>query len=203
MQHRNRLLLAVLIDAENVSAAFAESILAKTSIIGEPAPRRAYGDWSKSSMKAWSEKSLALGLVPCQQTASVKGKNASDIALVIDAMDILHDGLFDGFVLVSSDSDFTCLANRLREAGRVVIGIGEKKTHISFRSTCHQFVFLEDIGPQKICVKPNEAVKESSITPLALIKQASENADRDREWVDLSILGKLILAIQPDFDVRS
>ncbi len=119
--------MAVLIDADNVPAKFAEAILKEVTSIGEPALRRVYGDWTSGRLKAWSDKILSLGLVAHQQSANISGKNASDIGLVIDAMDILHKERFHGFVLVSSDSDFTSLANRLREDGLEVYGIGEKK----------------------------------------------------------------------------
>ncbi|HHL22595.1 MAG TPA: NYN domain-containing protein, partial [Aliiroseovarius sp.] len=121
-------LLAVLIDADNIPAKFAEPILKEITSLGEPALRRVYGDWSSDRLRQWTGMVRELGLVAVQESANTKGKNASDIGLVIDAMDILHTGRFDGFVLVSSDSDFTALANRIREEGKDVYGIGETKT---------------------------------------------------------------------------
>ena len=123
-------LLAVLIDADNVSAHAAEAILREITAYGEPSLRRVYGDWSSQALAAWKKVALDLGLVMHQQSANTKGKNASDIGLVIDAMDILHGGKFDGFVLVSSDSDFTRLASRIREDGLEVIGIGDDRTPV-------------------------------------------------------------------------
>src|SRR5688572_19650440 len=114
---RDRPLYAVLIDADNIPAKYAEAILKEITSFGEPALRRVYADWSRSGLSAWSERILDLGLTAHQETMNTRGKNASDIGLVIDAMDILHSGRFDGFVLVSSDSDFTRLASRIREAG--------------------------------------------------------------------------------------
>ena len=121
-------LLAVLIDADNVVARNADAILKEITGFGEPALRRVYGDWSSPRLAQWKEQARSLGLVMHQESANTTGKNASDIGLVIDAMDILHAGKFDGFVLVSSDSDFTRLASRIREDGLQVIGIGESKT---------------------------------------------------------------------------
>jgi extradiol dioxygenase family protein len=124
MSKRDTALLAVLIDADNIPARHAQAILKEITSFGEPALRRVYGDWSSGQLKQWADKTMELGLVAHQQSANTKGKNASDIGLVIDAMDILHTGRFDGFVLVSSDSDFTRLASRIREDGLDVIGIG-------------------------------------------------------------------------------
>src|SRR6056297_2664558 len=145
MPDRDQPLLATLIDADNVPAKHAEAILKEVAAIGEPALRRVYGDWTSARLKGWSEKILSLGLVAHQQTSNISGKNASDIGLVIDAMDILHGQRFDGFVLVSSDSDFTSLANRLREDGKIVIGIGEKKTPEPLRNVCNRFIFIENL----------------------------------------------------------
>ena len=142
---RDRPLLAVLIDADNVPAKHAAAVLREVTSIGEPALRRVYGDWSSDRLKSWAGKLMDLGLVAVQETANTKGKNASDIGLVIDAMDILHQGRFDGFVLVSSDSDFTALANRLREDGLTVVGIGEKKTPEALRNVCNRFIFIENL----------------------------------------------------------
>ena len=120
--------LCVLIDADNVPASYAEAIFEEIAALGEASVRRIYGDWSAQRLAGWAKKVAALGLVADQQFSNTKGKNASDIGLVIAAMDFLHSGLFDGFVLVSSDSDFTRLAARIREQGLDVYGIGEKKT---------------------------------------------------------------------------
>ena len=125
MLTKNRTLYAVLIDADNIPAKHAGPILKEIAKFGELALRRVYGDWSNEKLRAWAKTVREYGLVAHQETANTKGKNASDIGLVIDAMDILHAGRFDGFVLVSSDSDFTALANRIREQGVEVIGSGD------------------------------------------------------------------------------
>jgi hypothetical protein len=200
---RDRPLLAVLIDADNVPAKHAQAILREITSIGEPALRRVYGDWSSDRLKPWNDKLLSLGLVAMQETANTKGKNASDIGLVIDAMDILHGGRFDGFVLVSSDSDFTALANRLREDGLMVIGIGEKKTPEALRNVVNRFIFienLEDAEPGETPAKSNARAADA----LPLIEAAMAKLDPDDgDWFNLGQLGQTIQAAHPDFDTRS
>jgi len=197
---RDRPLLAVLIDADNVPAKHADAILREVTSMGEPALRRVYGDWSSGRLKHWSDKVTALGLVAHQESANTVGKNASDIGLVIDAMDILHTRRFDGFVLVSSDSDFTALANRLREDGLMVIGIGEKKTPEALRNVCNRFVFIENIGGDTGApAKPSEKVHDA----LPLIRAAMEKIAQDDEWYSLGQIGQTIQAAHPDFDARS
>ena len=137
--------LAVLIDADNTSARWAEAIFEEVATIGEASVRRIYGDFSGKQLVSWQQKLAAHAVVPHQQFAYTKGKNSSDIALVIDAMDLLHSGRFDGFVLVSSDSDFTRLASRVREQGLDVFGIGRQSTPESFRKACKRFIFIENL----------------------------------------------------------
>lgn len=198
---RDRPLLAVLIDADNVPAKHAQAILREITAIGEPALRRVYGDWSSDRLKPWNDKLLSLGLVAVQETANTKGKNASDIGLVIDAMDILHGGRFDGFVLVSSDSDFTALANRLREDGLTVIGIGEKKTPEALRNVVNRFIFIENLesgtgdSPRGASEKTGDA--------LPLIIAAMDKLDQEDDWYNLGQIGQTIQAAHPDFDTRS
>ncbi|QUJ77786.1 NYN domain-containing protein [Sulfitobacter albidus] len=196
---RDRPLLAVLIDADNVPAKHAESILREITSVGEPALRRVYGDWSSDRLNSWNNKLLSLGLVAVQETANTKGKNASDIGLVIDAMDILHQGRFDGFVLVSSDSDFTALANRLREDGLMVIGIGEKKTPEALRNVVNRFIFIENLDG----APPQEKPAEKAASALPLIEAAMSKLDQDDEWYNLGQIGQTIQAAHPDFDTRS
>jgi uncharacterized LabA/DUF88 family protein len=138
-------LLAVLIDADNTSYKHARAIFDEIASFGEASVRRIYGDFSSSHMKGWSGVQAEFGIVPHHQPANTVGKNASDIALVIDAMDLMHSGRFDGFVLVSSDSDFTRLASRIREQGLDVYGIGQQKTPDAFRKACKRFIFVENI----------------------------------------------------------
>ncbi|GHC47591.1 NYN domain-containing protein [Neogemmobacter tilapiae] len=224
-------LLAVLIDADNVPARHAGAILREITAFGEPSLRRVYGDWSSSALSAWKEQARELGLVMHQQSANTKGKNASDIGLVIDAMDILHRGKVDGFVLVSSDSDFTRLASRIREDGLEVIGIGEAKTPESLRNVCNRFVLIENIttlddhpkelspppkpnpklaaGQEKKAEAPTqvpmaEAPKKdppSKVIPLVL--DAMKKIDPDQEWFGLGQIGQFIVKAKPDFDSRT
>ncbi|MCU9848313.1 NYN domain-containing protein [Defluviimonas sp. WL0024] len=200
-------LLAVLIDADNVVARHAEAILKEITAYGEPALRRVYGDWSNPQLGGWKEKARALGLVTHQQSANTKGKNASDIGLVIDAMDILHAGKFDGFVLVSSDSDFTRLASRIREDGLEVIGIGEAKTPEALRNVCNRFVFIENIveeePPAKGAAAPKSEAKRPPIEAIDLIVKAMDKIDQEDDWYLLGLIGQRITADNPDFDTRT
>ncbi|TCO73533.1 NYN domain-containing protein [Rhodovulum euryhalinum] len=201
-------LLAVLIDADNIPARYAEAILKEITSFGEPALRRVYGDWSSDRLKPWAEKVLALGLLAHQETANTKGKNASDIGLVIDAMDILHSGRFDGFVLVSSDSDFTRLASRIREHGLDVIGIGEAKAPVSLRNVCNRFVLIENIVEEPVpALKGRPAAEPAGKRPpkdaIDLIIRAMDKIEQEDEWYTLGQLGQYITADNPDFDTRS
>ncbi|MEM7422868.1 MAG: NYN domain-containing protein [Pseudomonadota bacterium] len=208
MDRGERPLLAVLIDADNVPARNADAILREISDIGEPALRRVYGDWSSPALSGWQEKVRALGMVAHQQTANTKGKNASDIGLVIDAMDILHTGRFDGFVLVSSDSDFTQLANRLREDGRLVIGIGERKTPPALRIACNRFIFIENIdgpadGGAAVTSGGKGKSKGKDAEAARLIRAAMGKIDQEDPWFSLGPVGQHIAAAHPDFDART
>ena len=140
--------LAILIDADNASPRTAAVIFEEIATIGEASARRIYGDFSGTRLKGWSEVLATYAIIPHQNFANTVGKNASDIALVIDAMDLLHSGRFDGFCLVSSDSDFTRLAARIREQGLDVYGFGEQKTPESFRRACKRFIYTENLLPQ-------------------------------------------------------
>ncbi|ANB33105.1 NYN domain-containing protein [Rhodovulum sulfidophilum] len=204
-------LLAVLIDADNIPARHAEPILKEITGFGEPALRRVYGDWSSDRLKPWADKVLTLGLVAHQETANTKGKNASDIGLVIDAMDILHSGRFDGFVLVSSDSDFTRLASRIREHGLDVIGIGEAKTPVSLRNVCNRFVLIENIVEEpapaaprdKAQPAPTAAGKRPPQEVSELIIRAMDKINQEDDWFTLGQIGQFITADNPDFDTRT
>lgn len=206
MTNRNRQLYAVLIDADNIPARHAEAILNEITSFGEPALRRVYGDWSAGQLKAWTEAVRDLGLVAHQETANTRGKNASDIGLVIDAMDILHTGRFDGFVLVSSDSDFTALANRIREQGLEVIGIGETKAPEALRNVCNRFILIENIVEEEP-PKPGKTAKAPGKRPPAeavpLILRAMDKIQQDDEWYGLGQIGQVIMADVPDFDTRT
>jgi uncharacterized LabA/DUF88 family protein len=207
-------LLAVLIDADNVLARHAEAILKEISTIGEPALRRVYGDWSSQQLAGWKNQARDLGLVMHQQSANTKGKNASDIGLVIDAMDILHLGKVDGFVLVSSDSDFTRLASRIREDGLQVIGVGEKKTPESLRNVCNRFLFLENIAaaPETVsdpassarpAKEPAKAEKDPPSKAIPLVLAAMKKIGIEEDTYSLGQLGQILTQLYPDFDSRS
>ena len=212
--------LAVLIDADNVPAGYAEAIFEEIAALGEASVRRIYGDWSAARLGAWARKVAALGLVADQQFSNTKGKNASDIGLVIAAMDFLHSGLFDGFVLVSSDSDFTRLAARIREQGLDVYGIGEKKTPEAFRMACKRFIYVENLGaeePARESPRPDRAgqppepqaepaprgAKEPPAKAIPLIIAAMRAIDPEGEWYSLGQIGQYITQGAPDFDTRT
>jgi uncharacterized LabA/DUF88 family protein len=216
--------LCVLIDADNVPASYAEAIFEEIAALGEASVRRIYGDWSATRLNAWAKNVAALGLVADQQFSNTRGKNASDIGLVIAAMDFLHSGLFDGFVLVSSDSDFTRLAARVREQGLDVYGIGEKKTPEAFRMACKRFIYVENLGVENLGPENMGVVEESPRvrseaqgTPetvrrptkdapskaIPLIVAAMRAIDPDGEWYTLGPLGQFITQANPDFDTRT
>ena len=196
-------LLAVLIDADNSSPKWAEAIFEEIASLGEASVRRIYGDFSRSQMSGWQDKLPMLALVPHHQPANTVGKNSSDIALVIDAMDLLHSGRFDGFVLISSDSDFTRLASRIREQGLDVYGIGQQKTPEAFRKACKRFIFVENILPE---AEPDPTSRNKKVSPsqaVPLVKSAMQAIDKDQEWFSLGQLGQFIVAANPDFDSRN
>ncbi|MGC8203004.1 NYN domain-containing protein [Aliiroseovarius sp. PTFE2010] len=198
-----RPLYAVLIDADNIPAKYAGAILKEVTSFGEPALRRVYGDWSSDRLNKWSREVRELGLVAHQETANTVGKNASDIGLVIDAMDILHTGRFDGFVLVSSDSDFTALANRIREQGLDVIGIGESKAPDSLRNVCNRFILIENIVDEPAPKGEKTAGKLPVQDAIPLILRAMDKIAQDDDWYALGQLGQYIVADNPDFDTRT
>lgn len=210
---RTQPFLAVLIDADNIPAKHAGAILDEIASFGEPSLRRVYGDWSSPALSQWKGEARDLGLVMHQQSANTKGKNASDIGLVIDAMDILHAGKVDGFVLVSSDSDFTRLASRIREDGLQVIGIGEAKTPESLRKVCNRFVLIENIvappeapaaGPKADpAPEPSAPAKEPPMKAIPLIRDAMKKIDPDLDDYSLGHLGQVLTQLHPDFDPRT
>lgn len=202
--------LAVLIDADNAPADVIDRLLEEIAKYGIASVKRIYGDWSHGLSK-WKAALLPHAIIPVQQFAYTKGKNATDMALVIDAMDLLYSNNFDGFCLVSSDSDFTRLASRIRESGLEVYGFGEKKTPESFRQACDKFTYLEIFRPQKTqpnknhqpTRQPTENNGNQDTAKLThLIKRAvKENAD-DLGWANLGPIGSYISKISPDFDSR-
>ena len=208
MPERDRPLLAVLSDADNTSPKHAGAIFDEIASIGEASVRRCYGDFSSHQMTGWNKVQAEYGLVPHHSPANTVGKNASDISLVIDAMDILHSGRFDGFVLVSSDSDFTRLASRVREQGLDVYGIGQRKTPDAFRKACKRFIFLENLGSGAAEGETRqERATRTDTRPMKeardLILKAMDALDQEDDWYALGPLGQYITASNPDFDVRT
>jgi uncharacterized LabA/DUF88 family protein len=199
--------LAVLIDADNASAKISDGLFEEIAKIGEASVRRIYGDFSGSHMNAWAKVLTKHAIIPQQQFAYTTGKNASDIALVIDAMDLLHTGRFDGFCLVSSDSDFTRLAARIREQGTDVFGFGEQKTPESFRQACRRFIYTENLlaRPSSNGEGPAEATRSLQPPGAATetIRKAIALIDSDDGWVRLGEVGKQLANLAPDFDSRT
>ena len=199
--------LAVLIDADNTSPDWTEAIFEEVATLGEASARRIYGDFSGSQLRGWNKKLENFAVLPHQQFAYTRGKNSSDIALVIDAMDLLHSGRFDGFVLVSSDSDFTRLASRIREQGLDVFGIGRENTPEAFRKACKRFIFVEnlledDLEDDKPAKTAKSRRKQQPSKAVPLIRAAMRGQDEE-DWIELSIIGSHIHAANPDFDSRT
>jgi hypothetical protein len=202
--------LAVLIDADNASARIAPGLFEEIAKIGEASVRRIYGDFSSARLKGWADILATHAIMPHQNFAYTSGKNASDIALVIDAMDLLHSGRFDGFCLVSSDSDFTRLAARIREQGVDVYGFGERKTPESFRQACRRFIYTENLLPEAPAPDEPErpdARPASVIRPAAeavpLIRTAIAQLDDEDGWVPLGRVGQRLAILASDFDPRT
>ncbi len=200
--------LAVLIDADNASARIADGLFEEVAKMGEASVRRIYGDFSSSRLRAWSDILARHAIIPQQQFAYTTGKNASDITLVIDAMDLLHSGRFDGFCLVSSDSDFTRLASRIREQGVDVFGFGEQKTPESFRQACRRFIYTENLLPAPVVVPGRDApVRSRALEPLhaaaPILLRVIAQMDSEDGWVDLGTFGRLLSQMASDFDSRT
>lgn len=206
MAANNRLLrLAVLIDADNTSSKIVDRLFEEIARIGEASVRRIYGDFSHARSKGWTDVLTRHAIIPQQQFAYTSGKNASDITLVIDAMDLLLSGRLDGFCLVSSDSDFTRLAARIREQGIDVFGFGEQKTPESFRQACRRFIYTENLMDQLVSesdTKPVLPLKPpSAATPI--IKKILANMESEDGWVQLGALGTQLSNLKSDFDPRT
>ena len=197
--------LAVLIDADNASAKIVDGLFEEIAKIGEASVRRIYGDFSNPRSKPWADTLSRYAIVPQQQFAYTTGKNASDITLVIDAMDLLHSGRFDGFCLVSSDSDFTRLAARIREQGVDVFGFGEQKTPESFRQACRRFVYTENLRTGTANKDAGATAKSllpiSAATPI--IKKVITQMESEDGWVTLGEVGTQLANLASDFDPRT
>lgn len=217
MEKPRDLKFAVLIDADNVPYAYVKEMFEEIAKYGTPTFKRIYADWTKPTVSGWKKVLLENAITPIQQYSYTTGKNASDSALIIDAMDILYTGKVDGFCIVSSDSDFTRLATRLREAGMKVIGIGEKKTLTPFISACDKFIYIEILKPEAVETEVNDGKKASKSKPATnnhplskidpqiiklLTLSVSDLAD-ENGWTFLGELGNLMLKKKPDFDPRN
>jgi uncharacterized LabA/DUF88 family protein len=194
--------LAVLIDADNAQAAVAPELLEEIAKMGTATVKRAYGDWTTSNLAGWKETLHSLAIQPVQQFRFTVGKNATDSALIIDAMDLLHGRTVDGFCLVSSDSDFTRLATRIREAGLAVYGFGEKKTPHPFVAACDKFIYTEILRtPVKGAALPTLPTPAEPLNQL--LEQAIHAAARDGGWAALSAVGSYVIKANPSFDARN
>lgn len=222
--------LAVLIDADNVPYSNIKEMLEEIAKYGTPTFKRIYADWTKPTVSGWKGVLLESAITPIQQYSYTSGKNATDSAMIIDAMDILYSGRVDGFCLVSSDSDFTRLAIRLREAGMKVFGFGQKKTPVPFISACDKFIYIEILKPEEKLVtkskkrrsgkagksavaevEPVAAAEPAAAEPIEkaddelikLIADSINDVADEKGWIFLGDLGNLILKKQPDFDPRN
>ncbi|HEY0654502.1 MAG TPA: NYN domain-containing protein [Chryseosolibacter sp.] len=201
--------LAVLIDADNVPYSNVKGMLEEIAKYGTPTFKRIYGDWTKPNTSGWKAVLLENAITPIQQYGYTVGKNATDSAMIIDAMDILYSGRVDGFCIVSSDSDFTRLATRLREAGMKVIGIGERKTPQPFITACDKFIYIEilasdDTTPDSKTKKQGKKqVPQLDKRTVSLIKSSINDLADESGWAFLGEVGTLILKKQPNFDPRN
>ena len=221
MQTLNDLRLAVLIDADNIPYSNVKGMLEEIAKYGTPTFKRIYGDWTKPTIAGWKTVLLQNAITPVQQYGYTKGKNSTDSAMIIDAMDILYSGKVDGFCIVSSDSDFTRLATRLREAGMRVIGIGERKTPSPFIVACDKFIYLEIISSSIATLEPSSELRKKG-KPTVRKKKVEDPGPQDQTrivkrlisssitdvadengWAYLGDVGNLILKKQPDFDPRN
>ena len=204
--------LAVLIDADNVPYNNVKGMMEEIAKLGTPTTKRIYGDWTKQTASGWKSVLLEHAIIPIQQYSYTSGKNATDSAMIIDAMDILYSGEVDGFCLVSSDSDFTRLATRLRESGMKVIGLGEKKTPNPFIVACDKFIFLEILSPfddsdehdaqEKDKPRPESIHKVDKATIYSISATIEDLADEDG-WAYLGDVGNLLIKRRPEFDPRN
>ncbi|WP_100611647.1 NYN domain-containing protein [Confluentibacter lentus] len=200
--------IAVLIDGDNIPAKYISEMMEEITKYGTPTIKRIYGDWTKPHLSKWKSVLLENAISPMQQYGYTNGKNATDSAMIIDAMDILYSGKVDAFCLVSSDSDFTKLATRLREAGMQVYGIGEKKTPEPFIVACDKFIYLEILkNSEEDITDKNKPKKDNlyNITPnvIRFLKNTVADAADEDGWAFLGDVGSLIIKKQPNFDARN
>lgn len=207
--------LAVLIDADNVPYAYVKEMLDEIAKYGNPTIKRIYADWTKPTVSGWKNILLENAITPIQQYSYTTGKNSSDSALIIDAMDLLYSGKVDGFCIVSSDSDFTRLATRLREAAMFVIGIGERKTPRPFITACDKFIYIEILkkekesdtiekqSPLKKSKSKNSSENKIDKELINLIRDSIEEISDDSGWAFLGSLGSFLIKKRTDFDPRN
>jgi uncharacterized LabA/DUF88 family protein len=206
--------LAVLIDADNAQPSIVDGLLAEIAKYGTAHVKRAYGDWTGTNLRGWKDQLLAQSIQPIQQFAYTRGKNATDAAMVIDAMDLLYSGRFDGFCIVSSDSDFTRLAARIRESGLIVYGFGERKTPKPFVAACDKFIYIENLAYDEGIAAPagevarpapraTAAQLKGDAALVTLLRTAVEAASDDDSWAPLAGVGQIITNQRPDFDSRT
>jgi hypothetical protein len=202
---------AVLIDGDNAQASLLPQILAEVSTAGLITIKRIYGDWTTTNMNQWKEELHKYAIQPIQQFRYTTGKNATDSAMIIDAMDLLHSNDIQGFCIVSSDSDYTRLATRIREEGLYVIGVGKRDTPAAFQNACNRFIYSENLGEieetkKKRRGKSEEELQESKPVipdPLPLLRQGFDAAAGEEEWVLLSTMGAKLRQLDPTFDPRT
>ena len=205
--------IAVLIDADNAQLKALKAILDEISKYGRIILKKTYGDWKNPSLKNWEDELTQLAIKPEQQFAYTKGKNPTDIALVIDAMDLLYTNIYNAFVIVCSDADYTPLAIRLRETGAYIFGVGEDKTPTAFRNSCDSFILtkhlldkteISDNGNEKIKNAEQEDNRTYDISEIhKLLSIASETYQDDDGWVNASIAGNYIRRARPDFELKA
>ncbi|GJQ63969.1 MAG: hypothetical protein SCALA702_30220 [Melioribacteraceae bacterium] len=211
MNVKKELKLAVLIDADNIPYSNIKGMLDEIAKYGVPTIKRIYGDWTKPTVSGWKPALLQHAITPVQQYSYTTGKNSTDSAMIIDAMDILHSEKVDGFCLVTSDSDFTRLATRLRESGMLVIGLGEKKTPNPFIVACDKFIYIEiieseeisDPAPSEKQTKSKKQYDKVDKRFIKLIKTTIDDLADDDGWAFLAEVGSLIIKKKPDFDPRN
>ncbi len=201
--------LAVLIDADNARPSIIEAVLEEVANYGIASVKRIYGDWTSPNLRSWKELVLEYSIQPHQQFAYTTGKNATDSALIIDAMDLLYSGSLEGFCIVSSDSDFTRLSSRLRESGMTVYGFGEKKTPEAFVVACDRFIYTENLRSTKTVTEEQDIPRMSSNQMkqdsrlINSIRKAIEDSEDDEGWANLGTVGQIIMNAWPQFDPRN
>ena len=194
---------AVLIDGDNAQASLLPQILAEVSKMGLITVKRIYGDWTTTNMNSWKGSLHKHAIQPIQQFRYTVGKNSTDSAMIIDAMDMLHSRTVGGFCVVASDSDYTRLATRIRESGLFVIGVGEKKTPEAFINACNQFIYCENLVPPKAPRKRATKARPGVPDPLSLLLEGFQLASKEDEWIHLAVMGNVLRQLDPAFDPRT